>query len=85
MYQKYDNVKFPRRAIWIDDDNGISTWRDGQVALTAVTGYKVRKRAPQNKKLVVSIQKGLYTTPGLEINVVSIFMTAAYHRGRNYR
>jgi hypothetical protein len=57
MYQKYDSIEFPRKAIWIDDDNGTSTWRDGQVTLTAVTGYKVRKRAPKTKKLVVSIQR----------------------------
>jgi hypothetical protein len=42
IYQELDNSDFSRRPIWVDKEIDDKRWKDGQVTLTAVTGYKVR-------------------------------------------
>ena len=43
IYQEFDNKEYSKRPIWMVKDSDDSRWRDGQVTLTAVTEYKVRK------------------------------------------
>jgi hypothetical protein len=61
IYQKLDNDEFPRRPIWIDNENGTSTWREGQVTLTAVTGYQVRKQSQTKWVKLMLVMKDVYT------------------------
>jgi hypothetical protein len=41
IYQELDKKEFTKRPIWMAKDSDDSRWREGQVTLTAVTGYKV--------------------------------------------